>query len=110
MAVYVKTEKASELLGKIKKAIDDEKIKTWKYDNDGDFYHSPDQWQYNGWLHPVATDKYLILGIIKPKDDTMTKLTYAIYHGRFIEMMLNHFDDEFDLIYASARKTQYDRF
>ena len=34
MAVYVKTEKASELLDKLKKAIDEDKIKTWKYDED----------------------------------------------------------------------------
>lgn len=110
MAVYVKTENASELLGKIKKAIDDEKIKTWKYDDEGDFYHSPEKWNYSGWLHPVVTDRYLILGIIKPKDDTMSKLTYAMYHGRFIEMMLHHFDEKFETIYASAQKTKYDRF
>lgn len=110
MAVYIKTEKASELLGKIKKNIDDEKIKTWKYDDDGDFYHTPDQWNYSGWLHPVVTDKFLILGIIKPKDETMSTMTYAVYHGRFIEMMLYLFDGEFDMIYASAQKTKYDRF
>lgn len=32
MAIYVKTDKASELLDKLKKAIDDDNIKTWKYD------------------------------------------------------------------------------
>lgn len=110
MAVYVKTEKASELLDKLKKAIDDNKIKTWRYDDDGDFYHSPDQWQYSSWLRPITTDKYLVFGIIKPKDDTLSTLTYAVYHGRFIEMMLNHFDGDFELIYASAKKTKYDRF
>ena len=108
MAVYVKTENASELLGKLKKAIDEDKIKTWKYDEDGDFFHSPDQWQYNGWLRPVTTEKYLVFGIICPKNESMSTLTYAVYHGRFIEMMLNNFDSDFDLIYASAQKTKYD--
>ena len=93
MAVYVKTENASELLGKLKKAIDEDKIKTWKYD---------------GWLRPVTTEKYLVFGIICPKNESMSTLTYAVYHGRFIEMMLNNFDSDFDLIYASAQKTQYD--
>ena len=110
MAVYVKTEKASELLEKLKKAIDDENIKTWKYDDDGDFYHSPEQWHYNGWLRPYITDKYLIFGILKPKDETMKTVTYAVYHGRFIETMLSHFDGEFDTIYASSQKTNYDNY
>ena len=110
MAVYIKTEKASELLDKIKKAIDDETIKTWKYDEDGDFYHSPEQWQYNGWLRPYTTEKYLVFGLLKPKDETMKTVTYAVYHGRFIEMILSHFDGDFDTIYASAQKTNYDIF
>ena len=108
MAVYVKTDKASELLENLKKAIDDDKIKTWKYDDDGDFYHSPEQWQYNGWLRPYTTDNYLVFGILKPKNETMKTVAYAVYHGRFIEMMLSHFDSEFETIFASAQKTKYD--
>ena len=110
MAVYIKTEKANELLGKLRKAIDEDKISTWKYDDDGDFYHSPEQWKYNGWFHPYTEESYLVFGIIGQKNEDMSTLTYAIYHGRFIEMMLNHFDSEFDKIFASSQKTKYDRF
>lgn len=110
MAVYVKTENSQELLDKIKRSIDDGKIKTWKYDKDGDLYHSPDQWQYKGWLRPYTIDNYLVFGIITPKNDVMTTLTYAIYHGRFIEMLLDHFDKDFEFVYASAKKTKYDIF
>lgn len=110
MAVYVKTEKAAELLGKIKKAVDEEKIKTWRYDEEGDFYHSPDQWEYRGWMHPRIIPDYLVFGIITPKGDTMTTGTYAVYHGRFIEMLLQHFDHEFTTVYATAQKTKFDVF
>ena len=88
--------------------IDDGHIATWKYDEDGDFYHSPDQWEHNGWLRPFHTDNYLIFGIITPKNETMSKLTYAVYHGRFVEMLLNHFDRDSDWIYTSTQATKYD--
>lgn len=110
MAIYIKTTKSKELLDKIKKAIDDGKIATWKYDEEGDFYHSPDQWEHSGWLRPFHADTYLIFGIITPKNEIMSKLSYAVYHGRFIEMLLNHFDGESDWIYASTQKTKYDIF
>lgn len=110
MAIYIKTEKSEDLLAKIKKSIDDGNIKTWKYDTDGDFFHSPDQWQYSGWLRPFHIDHYLLFGIITPKNETMTTVTYAVYHGRFIEMLLSHFDKEFEWVYASAQKTNFDIF
>lgn len=34
----------------------------------------------------------------------MTKMIYGVYHGRFIEMMLAHFDTDFSLATASAQK------
>jgi len=27
---------------------------------------------------------------------------YGLYHGRFIEMLLTHFDKDFDKVYATA--------
>lgn len=110
MAIYIKTEKASDLLGKIKKSIDDGSIATWKYDEDGDFYHSPDQWNRSGWLRPHVESDGLVFGLLGPKDETMSTLNYAIYHGRFTEMLLNHFDKDFVEVKASAQKTKYDIF
>lgn len=40
----------------------------------------------------------------------MSVETYAVYHGRFSEMLLAHFDDEFSNVYSTAQKTKYDRF
>lgn len=34
---------------------------------------------------------------------------YAIYHGRFVEMLLAHFDHQCDSIDVSSLGTKYDR-
>jgi hypothetical protein len=41
----------------------------------------------------------------------MTKTIYGVYHGRFIEMLLTHFDNEFSAASATAQKdAQVDDF
>lgn len=41
----------------------------------------------------------------------MTKPIYGVYHGRFIEMLLTHFDDSFASVAATAQKeTAVDSF
>lgn len=110
MTIYVSTCQPRKLLEDIKQAINDKKIVTWGYDNDGDFYHTPEQWNYKAWLSPTISDKYLIFGIVGEKDKDMSVETYAVYHGRFSEMLLAHFDHEFSNVYSTAQKTKYDRF
>jgi hypothetical protein len=44
----------------------------------------------------------LRFGIIKPNDQNISKEMYAIYHGRFIESMLAHFDKKFSYSFATA--------
>lgn len=110
MAIYVKTDNPQNLLDKVKKTIDEGKVQSWMYDEDGDFQHSPKILERGAWLRPVVTEKYLILAIVKPKNEELSTLTYAAYHGQFIEMMLRHFDKLFDTIFASSQKTKYDIF
>ena len=64
MAIYVSTCQPRKLLEDIKQAINDKKIVTWGYDNDGDFYHTPEQWNYKAWLSPTISDNSLIFGIV----------------------------------------------
>jgi len=110
MAIIVVTDTPSNLLKAIYKAIDDDKIETWSYDSDGDFTHSPDQWRNRAWLRPKAYAGELRFGIVSQKDVNLSRLIYAIYHGRFIEMLLNHFDDSFTVARATALKTEPDVF
>ena len=110
MAIFVSTTQPRKLLEDIKKEINDKKIDTQLYDNDGDFYHAPNQWKFKAWLRPTIETNRLVFGIVGQENVNLSTIAYAVYHGRFIEMLLNHFDKHFTEVYASAQKTQYDRF
>lgn len=101
MAIIIKTTDAKKLLIELKKAIEEKQIDTWLY-NDGYFTHSPEQWKFKAWFKPQVLEGELKFGIIPPKDKSISSSIYAIYHGRFIEMMLAHFDKDFSNISATA--------
>jgi hypothetical protein len=109
MAVIVKTENPRSLLSAIKKAIDDNAIETWSYDADGDFTHTADQWERRAWLRPSVREDRLVFNIIPPRTRSISRAVYGIYHGRFIEMLLNHFDNRFTDAVATALPTAADR-
>ena len=102
MAIRVTTAQPSSLLAAVKKAIDERKVDTWSYDSDGDFTHTPSQWAKKAWLRPRVQSSGLILNILNPKGVSLSKEIYGVYHGRFIEMLLAHFDDKFTDAEATA--------
>jgi hypothetical protein len=104
MAIIIQTPTPKKLLAGIKKAIDEKKVETWSYDEDGDFTHTPDQWKYKAWLRPTTASGVLVLGLLGKKDVKMSKSLYAVYHGRFAEMLLTHFDDMFSSATTTAQK------
>lgn len=108
MALIVKTNNPKGLLEAIKKSIDSKSVQTWSYDSDGDFTHTPDQWKTKGWMRPKVNNGELHFVFLGNKQVTTTKLIYAIYHGRFAEMLLNHFDDSFSRVEATALPTTGD--
>jgi hypothetical protein len=110
MAVIVKTDAPSSLLKAIRKAIDDKKVETWSYDSDGDFTHTPAQWLRKAWLRPKVYTNELRFGILGQANTKLSKTIYGVYHGRFIEMLLDHFDNDFTLANATAQKTDPDNF
>lgn len=110
MAIIVKTNNPAGLLRAIRQAIDDSRVETWSYDRDGDFTHTPAQWKSRAWLRPKTYPGELRFGIIKPQHVTLSTLIYGVYHGRFIEMLLVHFDNSFTLASATAQKTEPDSF
>lgn len=90
------------LLAAMKKAIDQGHVTTWKYDSDGDFTHTPDQWRGKAWLRPKVVAGELQFGILFPSGQQQTRLLYAVYHGRFIEMAMSHFDKSFGVAVGTA--------
>jgi hypothetical protein len=108
MAVIIKTSNPSGLLQAIYKAIDNKKIETWVYDKDKDLIHTPDQWKGKAWLRPKAYNGELRFGILEPQGVKMTRLIYGVYHGRFIEMLLTHFYDQFYSAAGSAQSMEPD--
>lgn len=108
MAVIVTSDAPAALLSAIKQAIDDGSVVTWSYDKDGDFSHSPEQWFRLAWLHPRVDEERLVFNILPRKDKPISRTVYAIYHGRFIEMLLTHFDTKFQRAVATAMPTSGD--
>jgi hypothetical protein len=84
------------------------KIDTWSVDSDGDFTHTPPQWKNQAWLRPKFEPGELILSIITPTGKQLATETYAVFHGRFIEMILAHFDRQFEEAKATAMAAEDD--
>ncbi len=109
MALFIRTDNPKGLLSKIKAGIDNRNIDTWTYDGDGDFTHSTEQWKNKAWLRPTIETDRLVFGIIGRKGIAIDNCIYAIYHGRFLEMLLSHFDDSINSIeISSLLNAQYD--
>ena len=108
MAVIVETEKPSELLQSLKQAMKERTVETWSVDSDGDFTHSPEQWANKAWFRPKIEQDRLVFRMITPKGKRMSRTVYAVYHGRFIEMLLAHFDLKFTRAYSSALPSEGD--
>ncbi len=86
---------AQNLKESIFELLDQEEVDTWVMDNEGDFTLTPPQWREKAWFRCSSSDgKELVFGIIGRRDKQMSKIIYAVYHGRFVEMLLTHFDME----------------
>lgn len=109
MALHVYTDDPHALHAAIKQAIDDKKVLTWTYDSDGDFTHTAEQWNKSAWLRPSEKEGRLLFTIITPRDKILSKALYGIYHGRFVEMLLTHFDNKFIRASSSALASAGDK-
>ncbi len=95
MAIIISTRVPNTIVNNIRKRIDDELIDTWSYDEDGDFTHIG-QWKNRAWMHPsIDIEKNIVTFVIfGRKNIEMTLMEYSIYHGRFLEMLINNFPKE----------------
>ena len=102
MAIIIKAKYSDRLIFKIKKAIVANEIDAWICDDDGDFTYESQPWRFQAWIRPIIKDEHtIIFAIVGRNDQKLTTLAYAIYHSRFIEMVLALFDYECTEIYVT---------
>lgn len=58
MSIKFETSNSTALLAAFKKAIDDGKVVTWSYDGDGDFTHTPPQWNKKALFASVCLPRW----------------------------------------------------
>lgn len=105
MALAVSTTSPQSLLTAIKKAIDDKKVVTWRYEDIGGvryYTHCVEQWDRTAWFKASTAAPGLVFNIVPPKGKAISAPVYAVYHGRLAEMLLSHFDKQFCQASASA--------
>lgn len=108
MAIFVTTQMPKKLLTSIRKAISEEHVATWSLHGEDYFTHSAEQWTRRAWFRARIEEKRIVFNIVPPKGKVVSRAVYGIYHGRFIEMLLNHFDKDFESASATAMPTGND--
>ncbi|MDE6192726.1 MAG: hypothetical protein K2M83_01910 [Muribaculaceae bacterium] len=110
MSLTVLTSTPQALLEKINKFVREGKSQTWEIDADGDFTYKPEQWKNEAWFTvSLIKEDFIVFGMWPPVGKTISSEVYAVFHGRFLEMLLTHFDEDFTEIQISALATKYDR-
>jgi hypothetical protein len=105
MAVRVYCDSPGALLVQIKQQIRKGAIETWQLDKDEDLTHVPDQWRNKAWFTATTEENRLVFNILGQKSEKMSRVIYGVYHGRLIEMLLSHFDEQFTRASATALPT-----
>lgn len=108
MSVYVNSPNPQKLINDINEKIESSGIDTWSVDSDGDYTHTAEQWKNHAWIHPIIETDRVVFAIWGRVNMDLSVVDYAIYHGRFVEMLLAHFDHQCDNIEVSSLASKYD--
>ncbi len=113
MAIIIKTDTPDTLLDEIYEGIQSKKVDKWASTADGRLTYASLLWKNEAWFKPQiwVEEKELRFGLIKRKDrkHISTKL-YTMFHTKFVEMLLSHFDTLFREVTVSAVRTEPDEF
>ena len=88
---------ANILASKIIETMQKDTITDWVIDSENDMTLTNIVWRNRSWMHiekSNAGEKKLIISIIGPANVFITNDVYAVFHSRFIEMLLKNFDEE----------------
>ena len=99
------------LIEMINEAINNGQIKSWIVDSDGDYTRSQEPWKERAWIR-YSQDKndqnHVLFIIVQPKNQSISKAVYGVYHGRFAEMLITHFDSYISELGISPLLTEHD--
>ena len=107
MSILVKTLNPSGLLTSIREGIEQNTVTQWSIDKDGDFSFLG-TYVGRAWLRPRLQEGEIRFSVLTSKGTVMKRSTYTLYHSRWIEMLLEHFDGKFISATASALPTAGD--
>lgn len=113
MAVIIKTENPNKLLDEIYEGIEIKKIEKWSVLSDGRITYSGFLWKNEAFFKPQiwVEESELRFGLIKRKDRKhISSKLYTLFHSKFVEMLLSHFDKTFHSVTVSALRTDPDNF
>ena len=102
MALIVRCEDAQSLLDRLRSAIDEGTVTSWRYDSDGDLKLLNPQWRSQGWMRPAVKETRLVFNAVSPQGQTMTSGAYAALHTGLISELLKHLDSYFTSVQATA--------
>jgi hypothetical protein len=104
MALKIETSSPKELIAAVREAIRTGVVTTWTSTKEGylTFTGAGGNWKSKAWFKPAYGDGYVKLYILRPKGERVSVATYAVYHARFVEMLLIKFEGQFDAVTASA--------
>lgn len=109
MAIIVKTQNPGDLLSKIIKDINTGNIDAWYFVSDLGFSVTSEKWRNKAWLSVFDENPgKLTFGIHGNRQKDISISVYATYHSQFAEMLLFHFDAEFDEIVITAMPADFD--
>lgn len=107
--ITIFTSRPYSLLKKINEYMDSYRIQTWEYDSQGDYTINSNQWRFLAWFRPLVTKGEKIDFIIVGNKEAVTTIhDYAVYHGKFAEMLISHFFPYFSRIEMTPVPTRYD--
>lgn len=102
MAIIIKTNRPNTLPKQIKNDVEEEILKTWSLDKDGDFLHNPDQWIGKGWLRASIVEGFLRFGFVA-NPSNFKKDYFAHLQGRFTGMLINNLSDYFEHVTTTSK-------
>ncbi len=98
-----------QLLDALITCIDTGELKSWHYDEDGDLSHTSDRWANLAWMRPAVRTGKLVFTIVPPRERPISTQVYAAYHSLLISALLQHCDELFRRVEATAMPAGTDK-